>query len=268
MPARARAAARGEPQAAPREGGPREPARAWRRSPPAISASPRPRRESCVVVETHAAAPRRRAPGQRQARRAPARDGTHGTRGPRSPPRWAPADRRPRERMIRLRLMLLALSISPLGARDRRRASSHAAGARPRLLRAARPRGRASARSTSTRAAAPSSTGTAGPSRCRWTRRASTRCPRTSRTRPRTAAALAQRPRARRRRAQGPAGPAPEEPRLRLGAAQGRPRGPRRAVRDAAARRHRLPHREPPLLPASASWPRRCSATWASTTRA
>ena len=77
----------------------------------------------------------------------------------------------------------------PLGARDRGAAGA-APGAGPRVLRAARPRARASAPSTSTRAAGPSSTATATPWPSPWTRRASTRCRRTSTNAAGTAAAL------------------------------------------------------------------------------
>ena len=135
-----------------------------------------------------------------------------------------------RERLVRLRLMLLALSLS-LWALVILRPARAAPGAGRAPSTSGRPRARASARSTSTRGAAPSSTATATPSPSRWTPRASTRVPQdiaepaAHRRRP------GPRARPRRRGPQGPAGAAPEEPRLRLGQAQGRPRHAR-AVRD------------------------------------
>ena len=86
-----------------------------------------------------------------------------------------------RERMVRLRLMLVALSACLWVLVDHG-APGAAPGARAAPSSSGRPRARASAPSTSTRAAAPSWTATAIPSRSAWTRRASTPSPRTSRT--------------------------------------------------------------------------------------
>ena len=66
----------------------------------------------------------------------------------------------------------------PVGARDRAAPRAPAGPGASRSSRS-RARARASARSPSKRGAAPSSTAPAVPSRCRWTRRASTPCPRT-----------------------------------------------------------------------------------------
>ena len=101
-------------------------------------------------------------------------------RSPSPPPPWDPA---PRERMIHLRLMLLALGAFALGPRHRG-APRPPAGPGAVVLREAE---RAPERAHDQPRTAPRPDPrprTAGPSRSPWTPRASTRCPRTSRTPP------------------------------------------------------------------------------------
>ena len=208
-----------------------------------------------MVVEVEKPAPdgrqrRERAAGARGPHRAPRR-----RCGPEERPHAARSPRDRRGGALAARAQHAAAADAArahdlaVGARDRDPAGA-AAGARPRLLRAAGHAAERAHASTSTRAAGRSSTARAGRSPSRSTPRASTRCRRTwptRRPRPQALArALCARPGERRElvaqlqksRAfvwiQRKVDPATAQPRAR-----------------AAARRHRLRDRAPPLLPAA-----------------